>query len=79
MQDITEQRETIVCFEVPSWGEINISVKHMMRRKKEAPQDWRDAIFVSQHKKGSKLDCGNFRGISLLSNVRKISSRIILD
>ena len=45
----------------------------------EAPQDWRDAVLVSLYKKGSKSDCGNFRGISLLSIVGKVFSRIILN
>ena len=35
------------------------------------PQDWRDAILESLFKKGEKSDCGNFRGISLLSTVGK--------
>ena len=43
----------------------------------ETPQDWRDAIFVSLHKKRSKSNCGNFRGIFLLSKVVKVFSRII--
>ena len=45
----------------------------------EVPQDWRDAIHVSLYKKGSKSDCSNFRGISLLSIVGKLFSRIILN
>ena len=45
----------------------------------EVPQDWRDAILVSLYKKGSKSDCSNFRGISLLSIVGKLFSRIILN
>ena len=34
---------------------------------------------MSLYKKGSKLDCSNFRGISLLSIVGKLFSRIILN
>ena len=45
----------------------------------EVPQDWRDAILVSSYKKGSKLDCSNFRGISLMSIVGKLFSSIILN
>ena len=45
----------------------------------EVPRNWRDAILVSLYKKGSKLDCSNFRGISLLSIVGKLFSRIILN
>ena len=45
----------------------------------EVPKDWRDAILVSLYKKGLKSDCSNFRGISLLSIVGKLFSRIILN
>ena len=45
----------------------------------EVPRNWRDAILVSLYKKGSKLDCSNFRGISLLSIVGKLFSRIIFN
>ena len=45
----------------------------------EVLQDWRDAILVSLYKKGSKSDCSNFRGKSLLSIVGKLFSRIILN
>ena len=45
----------------------------------DVPQDWRDAILVSLYKRGSKLDCNNLRGISLLSIVGKLFSKIILN
>ena len=45
----------------------------------EVPQDSRDAILVSLYKKGLKSDCSNFRGISLLSILGKLFSRIILN
>ena len=110
MQDLIEQWDPIVSLdEVPSWDEINISVKQMNNNKdlgidsitveilkcggdkvidlleqvihnvwnSEAPQDWRDAILVSLHKKRSKSDSVNFRHISLLSNVGKGFPRII--
>ena len=44
------------------------------------PEDWRDALMVVLYKgKGSKADCGNWRGISLLSVDGKALGRIILD
>ena len=45
----------------------------------EVPQDWRGTLLVYLYKKGSMLDCSNFRGISLLSIVGKLFSRIILN
>ena len=43
------------------------------------PDDFRDALIVSLYKKGSKLDCGNYWGISLLSVAGKIFVRVILN
>ena len=44
------------------------------------PDDFRDALIVALYKnKGSKADCGNYRGISLLSIAGKIFARIILN
>ena len=44
------------------------------------PDDFRDALIVSLYKnKGSKADCGNYRGISLLPIAGKIFARIILN
>ena len=44
-----------------------------------APQDWRDAILESLFKKGERSECGNFRGISLLSIVGKVFARVLLN
>ena len=44
------------------------------------PEDFRDALIVALYKnKGSKADCGNYRGISLLSIAGKIFARIVLN
>ena len=44
------------------------------------PDDFHDALIVSLYKKkGSKSDCGNYRGISLLSVTGKIFARVILN
>ena len=44
------------------------------------PQDWIDAIMVSLYKgKGSKSECGDHRGISLLEAVGKVLSKILLN
>lgn len=42
------------------------------------PLDLRDALIVILFKKGDKADCGNYRGISLLSTTGKIIACIIL-
>ena len=46
----------------------------------QVPQDWKNANIVTIIvKKGSRKECGNYRGISLLSIARKIMACIILN
>ena len=45
----------------------------------KTPREWREAIIVPIYKKGSRDECGNYRGISLLSVVRKIYARVVCD
>ena len=46
----------------------------------ELPQQWKDAITVIVYKrKGDRSECGNSRGISLLSVAGKVLARIMLD
>ena len=48
--------------------------------EEELPRDFRDATIVLLYKnKGSRTDCGNYRGISLLSIAGKILARVILN
>ena len=47
--------------------------------EEKMPDDFRDALISSLYKnKGSKSDCGNYKGISLLSIAGKIFARVIL-
>ena len=43
------------------------------------PQDWKKAIIIPIHKKGDRKECGNSRGISLLSVPGKVLTRVILN
>ena len=43
------------------------------------PQAWKDASIITIYKKGDRTDCGNYRGISLLSIAVKIFARILLN
>ena len=43
------------------------------------PQAWKGASIVTIYKKGDRTDCGNYRGISLLSIAGKIFVRILLN
>lgn len=45
----------------------------------QMPPDFRDALLVTIFKKGDKADCGNYRGISLLSIAGKIITRVLAN
>ena len=51
----------------------------MVWRSGKTPQEWREAIIIPIYKKGCRTECGNYRGISLLSVVGKIYARIVSD
>lgn len=42
------------------------------------PEDWTKTTIILLHKKGDKDDIGNYRPISLMSNIYKVFSKIIL-
>lgn len=43
------------------------------------PKDWTKSTTVLLHKKGSKEEIGNYRPISLMSNIYKVFSKVILS
>jgi hypothetical protein len=48
-------------------------------RSENIPSDLRDAIIVTIFKKGDKSQCGDCRGISLLSIAGKVLARILVQ
>lgn len=46
-------------------------------RTERIPLAWKKAVIVPIHKKGDNRDCSNYRGISLLSIVGKVFTKII--
>ena len=52
---------------------------NMVWRVGVAPADWRKAQIIPIFKKGSRLECSNYRGISLLSVVGKVYAGVLND
>ena len=52
-------------------------VFNIVWREGVAPSDWKNAVIVPLYKKGSRLDCTNYRGISLMSVVGKVFARVL--
>ena len=48
-------------------------------RQEQIPEDWKKTIIVPIHKKGDRLDCHNYKGISLLCTTYKIFTALILE
>ena len=46
-------------------------------REGEVPQQWKDAVNTVLHKKGDKTECGNNRGISLVSHTGKVLLKVV--
>jgi len=40
-------------------------------KKEKLPEEWKESIIVTIHKKGDKTDCNNYRGISLCQPLTK--------
>jgi hypothetical protein len=62
-------------------GKILLSAIHNLINsvwnKEELPDQWKEPIIVPVHKKGGKINCNNYHGISLLSTSYKILSNIL--
>ena len=46
-------------------------------REGKVPQQCKDAIITVLHKKGDKTECGNYRGISLVSHAGKVLLKVV--
>ena len=42
-----------------------------------APGDWKNAVIDPIHKEGSRMECTNYRGISVMSIVEKVFVRVL--
>jgi hypothetical protein len=68
---------------IQAGGEILQSAVHKLMNyvwnKEELPDQWKESIIVTIHKKGDKTDCNNYHEISLLSTSYKILLNILLS
>lgn len=47
--------------------------------KEELPSELRNALIVNIFNKGDKAECGNYRGISLLTTTGKVLARVLAN
>ena len=59
--------------------EILTEVFNRHLRGEPIPQSWREGWITSIHKKGSKTDCNNYRGITVTSTLSRLYGRIIKE
>ena len=52
---------------------------NMVWQQERVPADWKNGIIIPLPKKGDLSDCGNWQGISLLSVLGKVFSRVLLN
>ena len=52
-------------------------VFNMVMKSGRAPKDWRRAVVIPVYKKGCKLTCSNYRGVSLLSVAGKWFGKVL--
>lgn len=60
------------------WNRIH-QISARVWEDENLPDDWLMGLLIPIHKKGSRLDCENFRGICLLNVAYKILAVIIFD
>ena len=64
-------------------GEVTLrwlkSIFDTIWETESVPEDWQSQILVPLHKKGSRTNCDNYRGIALLSVPGKVFAKAILN
>ena len=73
--------DSVTAEELKAAGEPGIDIMHQLCIKiwesETFPEDWGRAVITPIYKKKDKLDCNNYRGISLLSHAGKVMTKIL--
>ena len=73
--------DNVTAEELRASGEAGVEILHRLCnqiwRTEVFPDDWGRALITPIYKKKDKIDCGNYRGISLLSHAGKVITTII--
>lgn len=85
MRKLTDEKapgyDSITSEELKAAGTKGIDILHRLCCKiwqdEEFPNDWGKSIINPIYKKKDKLDCGNYRGISLLSHAGKVFAIVL--
>jgi hypothetical protein len=68
---------------IQAGGETLVSVMHKfinsIWNKRELPDQWKESVIIQVHKKGDKIGCNNYHGISVLSTSYKTLWNILLS
>jgi len=68
--------DSVTAEELKAAGDKGAEIIHKLCQKiwetEEFPDDWGRAVIIPIFKKKDKLDCGNYRGISMLSHSCKV-------
>ena len=52
-------------------------IMNLVMKEGHAPEDWKTGIITPIFKKGDSKECGNYRGITILSIVAKTFARVL--
>jgi hypothetical protein len=61
--------------------ELHKTIYELCKRiwnEEKLPEEWNKAIVIPLYKKGDKMSCNNYRGISLLNTAYKVFSKVLL-
>ena len=65
--------------DIPTTVEILYGLFEKIWKEEKIPNDWKDGHLIKLPKKGDLSNCGNYRGITLLSIPGKVFNRILLE